>query len=91
MKGLKGLDSLTMAVLIVGGLNWLLVGIFEFDLVAWIFGGMEFGETNAASRIVYILVGACALYWIPRLPALLRQVSGNGERTSATSSPSSVR
>ncbi len=91
MKGLKGLDALTMAVLIVGGLNWLLVGIFEFDLVAWIFGGMDFGETNAGSRIIYILVGACALYWIPRLPSLLRQVSRSEERTSATGSPSSVR
>ena len=91
MKGLRGLDSLTMAVLIVGGLNWLLVGLFEFDLVAWIFGGMDFGETNAGSRIIYIIVGLCALYWIPRRPALLRQVSGRRERTSATSEPSSVR
>lgn len=79
---MKGLDGLTMAVLIVGGLNWLLVGVFEWDLVAWIFGGMEFGETNVASRIVYILVGVCALYWIPRLPALLSQ-AGHGRHTTA--------
>jgi uncharacterized membrane protein YuzA (DUF378 family) len=88
---MKGLDSLTMAVLIVGGLNWLLVGLFEFDLVAWIFGGMEFGETNVGSRIIYIIVGACAIYWIPRLPALLRQASGPRDRTSSTREPSSVR
>ncbi len=76
---MKGLDGVTMAVLVVGGLNWLLVGIFEFDLVAWIFGGLDFGEVNVASRIVYVLVGLCALYWIPRLPAPLGQV-GRGDR-----------
>jgi uncharacterized protein len=80
---MKGLDGLTMAVLVVGGLNWLLVGIFEFDLVAWIFGGMEFGETNVASRVVYILVGVCALYWIPRLPALLTKAS-RADHTAAS-------
>ena len=79
---MKALDGITMAVLIVGGLNWLLVGVFEFDLVAWIFGGMEFGETNVASRIVYILVGVCALYWVPRLPALLSQ-NGRERHTTA--------
>jgi uncharacterized membrane protein YuzA (DUF378 family) len=42
---------------IVGGLNWGLVAIAQFDLVAWIFGE-DFGATNAASRIVYGLVGA---------------------------------
>jgi uncharacterized membrane protein YuzA (DUF378 family) len=79
--GMKALDGLTMAVLVVGGLNWLLVGAFEWDLVAWIFGGMEFGETNVASRIVYVLVGVSALYWIPRLPALLGQ-TGRGRQTT---------
>ena len=81
---MKGLDALTMAVLIVGGLNWLLVGIFEWDLVAWIFGGMEYGETNVGSRIVYILVGLCALYWIPRLPALLSAASRRDHNAPAT-------
>lgn len=79
---MKGLDSLTMAVLVVGGLNWLLVGIFEFDLVAWIFDGMEFGEVNVGSRIVYVLVGLCALYWIPRLPALLSRTRHAGHDAS---------
>ena len=73
---MKTLDAATMAVLVIGGLNWLLVGLFEFDLVAWIFGGMDFGETNVASRIVYVLVGLCQLYWVPRLPALLRASEG---------------
>lgn len=80
---MKGLDGVTMAVLIVGGLNWLLVGVVEFDLVAWVFGGMEFGEVNAASRIVYVLVGLCALYWIPRLPALLGRAGRSDRRAPA--------
>ncbi len=80
---MKTLDAATMAVLVIGGLNWLLVGLFEFDLVAWIFGGMDFGETNVASRIVYVLVGLCALYWVPRLPALLRASEGGGRRNLA--------
>lgn len=75
---MKGLDGLTLGVLVIGGLNWLLVGIVEWDLVAWIFGGMDFGETNVASRIVYVLVGLCALYWIPRLPALLGRTDRAG-------------
>lgn len=55
---MKTLDNIALALLIVGGLNWLLVGLFEFDLVAMIFGG----ETVLLSKIVYIVVGLCALY-----------------------------
>ena len=58
---MKKLDLLAATLLIVGGLNWGLVAVAEFDLVAWIFG-LEFGETNVASRIVYGLVGLSALY-----------------------------
>lgn len=52
-------NSLTLFLLIVGGLNWGLVGLFGFDLVAAIFG-----EMSALSRIVYVLVGASALFQI---------------------------
>jgi uncharacterized membrane protein YuzA (DUF378 family) len=51
---------------IVGGLNWGLVALAEFDLVAWIFG-LDFGETNAATRVVYGLVGLAAVYGIGSL------------------------
>jgi uncharacterized membrane protein YuzA (DUF378 family) len=71
MDRVNWLDWVVMTLLIVGGLNWGLVAIAEFDLVAWIFGGMDFGETNAASRIVYGLVGLAALYEALRLPMLL--------------------
>jgi uncharacterized protein len=61
------LDRFAAALVLVGGLNWGLVGIAKFDLVAWIFGGMEFGETNAATRVVYSLVGLAAVYGIGSL------------------------
>jgi uncharacterized protein len=57
----KGLNAAALALVVVGGLNWGLVAIAEFDLVAWIFGE-EFGTANAASRIVYGLVGLAAVY-----------------------------
>jgi uncharacterized protein len=64
---MKKLDLLAATLVIVGGLNWGLVGVAKFDLVAWIFGGMDFGDTNAASRTVYALVGAAALYGVASL------------------------
>jgi uncharacterized protein len=63
---MKKLDLLAATLLIVGGLNWGLVAIAEFYLVAWIFGE-EFGTTNVASRVVYGLVGLAALYGIAAL------------------------
>jgi uncharacterized membrane protein YuzA (DUF378 family) len=67
---MKKLDIAALILLIVGGLNWGLVAVAEFDLVAEIFG-MGFGETNAASRVVYGLVGLSAIYTAIRLPALV--------------------
>lgn len=64
---MKKLDLLAATLVLVGGLNWGLVAAAEFDLVAWIFGGMDFGETNAASRVVYGLVGLAAVYGIGSL------------------------
>ncbi len=57
MKNLSAIDMLVLALIIVGGLNWGLVGFFNFDLVATIFGPM-----SMLSRIVYGLVGVSALY-----------------------------
>jgi uncharacterized protein len=70
----KALNIVTAILLIIGGLNWGLVAIAEFDLVAAVFG-LAFGETNLASRIVYALVGLSALYQAIQLPATLRQRS----------------
>jgi len=54
---MKTLDLIAFILLVIGGLNWGLVGIFSWDLVAAIFG-----ELSVISRIVYILVAASALY-----------------------------
>jgi uncharacterized membrane protein YuzA (DUF378 family) len=56
---MRKLNALAAILTIVGGLNWGLVGLFRFDLVAAVFG-MQFGEVNLASRIVYTLVGLSA-------------------------------
>jgi uncharacterized protein len=64
---MKKLDTLAGILVLVGGLNWGLVAIAEFDLVAWICGGLEFGETNVVSRVVYGLVGLAAVYLIGSL------------------------
>jgi uncharacterized membrane protein YuzA (DUF378 family) len=56
---MKSLDVLAKVLLIVGGLNWGLWGIFQFDLVAALFGGNSAG----LSRIIYSLVGVAAVYY----------------------------
>lgn len=56
-------DKIALCLLIIGGLNWGLVGIFQFDLVAWIFGG----QANIFARIVYILVALSAAWCISLL------------------------
>ena len=54
---MKGLDVCVAVLLVIGGLNWGLIGFFGFDLVASIFGGM-----SVYSRIIYSIVGICAIY-----------------------------
>ena len=56
---MRVINVVTLGLLIVGGLNWGLVGLFNFDLVAALFG-----EMSALSRIVYVLVGLSALWQI---------------------------
>lgn len=67
--------------MIVGGLNWGLVALAEFDLVAWLVG-LGFGETNAATHIVYGLVGLAAVYGIAQLAS--RETSIGGARSAST-------
>lgn len=61
------LGTIALLLLIVGGLNWALVGLLEFDLVAAIFGQM-----TTITRIVYVLVGLAAVYALTLLPKLSR-------------------
>ena len=79
---MKKLDILTAALVVVGGANWGLVAVAEFDLVATL-AGLEFGETNAASRVVYALVGLAALYQLAQLGAGRRRSSQDARLTTA--------
>ena len=56
---MKWSDNTTLTIVIIGAINWLLVGIFRFDLVAFLFGNL-----SLLSRIVYTIVGLCGLYLI---------------------------
>lgn len=58
---MRTMNSITMILVVIGALNWLLVGLFGFDLVAAIFG-TNFGGLNAGNRIVYTLVGLSGLW-----------------------------
>ena len=57
------MDRIALILTIIGGVNWGLVGIFKFDLVAYIFGG----QTAAVSRVIYTLVALSALWCISLL------------------------
>lgn len=63
-KGLKRLlDKISLVLVIIGAINWLLVGLFQFDVVSWVFGGQE----AILSRIVYSLVGIAGLWCVTLL------------------------
>jgi len=68
MKSLNVLDWIAIILLVIGGLNWGLVGIFSWDLVAAIFGDMA-----VVSRIIYILVGISGLYILFSLGKLAKK------------------
>lgn len=56
---MKWFDNTALTLVIIGAVNWLLVGIFRFDLVAFLLGNLSW-----SSRIVYAVVGLCGLYLI---------------------------
>ena len=60
---MRVINSIALLLLVIGGLNWGLVGLFHFDLVAALFGG-SLGPRSSVSNLVYILVGIAALYGI---------------------------
>jgi len=57
------MDTISLILTIIGAINWGLVGIFKFDLVAWICGG----QTSLIARIIYTLVGLAGLWCISLL------------------------
>ena len=66
---MKSLDILAAVLLVVGGLNWGLWGILEFDLVATIFGG----NTAILSKVIYSVVGLAAIYQAIGLASIQRR------------------
>ena len=68
-------DKIALIILLIGGINWGSVGIFQFDIVAWICGG----QSGVVSRIIYILVGLAAVWCI----SLLFRRSGREARRTA--------
>ncbi len=56
-------DKFSLTMIIIGAVNWALVGLFQFDLVAWIFGG----QGAVLSRVIYTIIGLCGLWCISLL------------------------
>ena len=54
------IDTIALVLTIIGAINWLLVGVFQFDIVAWLFGGL-------LSRILYTIIGAAGVWCITLL------------------------
>jgi uncharacterized membrane protein YuzA (DUF378 family) len=79
---MRALDLGALVLVIVGALNWALVGLFEFDLVATIVGE-DFGEVNVASRVIYVLVGLAGIYLLTMLTRLMGEGSQRMETRSA--------
>ncbi len=57
------MDTLALILSIIGSINWGLIGVFQFDLVAWLFGG----QGSVISRIIYTVVGLAGLWCITLL------------------------
>lgn len=57
------LDNIALVLAIIGGLNWGSIGLFQFDVVAWLFGGSD----SLLSRIVYVVVAIAAIWCISLL------------------------
>jgi len=74
---MKAFDAVTFILVIIGGLNWGLVGLFAFNLVNFIFGDM-----SALSRLVYILVGLSALYHVIAFKAIHQRWRPRAIRTT---------
>src|SRR3954454_23055219 len=76
---MRYINAVALLLVIVGAVNWLLVGLFKFDLVAALTGN-TFGQTNALSSVIYILVGISG---IVLLPTLARWVMGSSSDMAA--------
>lgn len=71
------LNLVTLLLIIIGGINWLLVGLFQYDLVADLFGG----QTGGLARVIYTLVGISALW---QIVPFSRMLTGEPARDGVT-------
>jgi uncharacterized membrane protein YuzA (DUF378 family) len=72
---MKTFDLITFVLVIIGGLNWGLLGIFSFDLITFIFG-----DISPLNRVIYILIGLSALYYAIAFRAILQRWRPRGAR-----------
>lgn len=84
VENVKKLDVVAAGLVIIGALNWGLVGFLNFDLVAAVFG-RHFGETTPLSSVVYALVGLAGLYEAASLKAIVRRWGHSASMTAASS------
>jgi hypothetical protein len=64
---MQRVNKVALVLVIIGAINWLLVGLFQWDLVTTLFGGPTVRDSSVLSRIIYTLVGISGLYLIPWL------------------------
>jgi len=83
MKAMKDFDVVVWIILIIGGLNWGLVGLFDFNLVAAIFGPM-----SLITRFIYIIVGVAAIYDVLAVKAIWRRWEMHFENQPHVETPS---
>ena len=69
------MDATALVLAIIGAINWGIIGIFQFDVVAWIFGG----QTGGFSRVIYTLVGLAGLWCISLLFRKRALAADNGD------------
>jgi len=77
MEFMKRLEPLWLALIVIGAINWLMVGLFDTNVVAEIFG------TGTASDVVYVVIGIAGLAMVPRLLEALRLNAGRSHATGA--------
>ena len=74
------LDKIALSLLIVGGINWGSIGLFQFDIIAFFFGG----QAGVVSRIVYVIVALAALWCISLLFRDRTEAGDSDYKTSTT-------
>jgi uncharacterized membrane protein YuzA (DUF378 family) len=77
MEFMKRLEPLWLALIVIGAINWLMIGLFDTNVVAEIFG------TGTASDVVYVIVGIAGLAMLPRLLEALRLSTNRTHATGA--------